>query len=182
MRNKALGREKQIYLNHRRTLLGRVYAEAIERCVWSFWREPDCEFYIELLIWSQILKFVGACDHNGSNMDDFDFLAETQDIRAGAPKLRWLEIVKHVIWEMKLKIWIRIVNRKVYLPPIWLNFCILARRKIMNMIPHNTAIWRMVSSGLLRRVALVRTQKTPFFIVTAVKTSNLTTLPFVFVT
>jgi hypothetical protein len=36
----------------------------------------------------------------------------------------------------------------------------------------------MVSSGLLRRVALVRTdgvttQKTPFFIVTAVKTSNL---------
>jgi hypothetical protein len=50
---------------------------------------------------------------------------------------------------------------------------------------------RMVSSGLLRRVALVRTdvseeprflqephgvttQKTPFFIVTAVKTSNLT--------
>jgi hypothetical protein len=32
----------------------------------------------------------------------------------------------------------------------------------------------MVSSGLLRRVALVRTQKTPFFIVTAVKTSNLT--------
>jgi phosphatidate phosphatase APP1 len=47
----------------------------------------------------------------------------------------------------------------------------------------------MVSSGLLRRVALVRTdvseepgasfirttQKTPFFIVTAVKTSNLTT-------
>jgi hypothetical protein len=35
--------------------------------------------------------------------------------------------------------------------------------------------WRMVSSGLLRRVALVvTTQKTPFFIVTAVKTSNLT--------
>jgi hypothetical protein len=44
----------------------------------------------------------------------------------------------------------------------------------------------MVSSGLLRRVALVRTdvseehgvttQKTPFFIVTAVKTSNLTNL------
>jgi hypothetical protein len=38
---------------------------------------------------------------------------------------------------------------------------------------------RMVSSGLLRRVTLVRTngvttQKTPFFIVTAVKTSNLT--------
>jgi hypothetical protein len=33
-----------------------------------------------------------------------------------------------------------------------------------------------VSSGLLRRVALVRTQKTPFFIVTAVKTSNLTSL------
>jgi hypothetical protein len=47
----------------------------------------------------------------------------------------------------------------------------------------------MVSSGLLRRVALVRTdvseepgasfirvttQKTPFFIITAVKTSNLT--------
>jgi hypothetical protein len=32
---------------------------------------------------------------------------------------------------------------------------------------------RMMSSGLLRRVALVRTQKTPFFIVTAVKTSNL---------
>jgi hypothetical protein len=32
----------------------------------------------------------------------------------------------------------------------------------------------MVSSGLLRRVALVRTQKTPFFIVTAVKTSNVT--------
>jgi hypothetical protein len=32
----------------------------------------------------------------------------------------------------------------------------------------------MVSSGLLRRVALVTTQKTPFFIVTAVKTSNLT--------
>jgi hypothetical protein len=32
----------------------------------------------------------------------------------------------------------------------------------------------MVSSGLLRRVALVRTQKTPFLIVTAVKTSNLT--------
>jgi hypothetical protein len=32
----------------------------------------------------------------------------------------------------------------------------------------------MASSGLLRRVALVRTQKTPFFIVTAVKTSNLT--------
>jgi hypothetical protein len=31
----------------------------------------------------------------------------------------------------------------------------------------------MVSSGLLRRVALVTTQKTPFFIVTAVKTSNL---------
>jgi hypothetical protein len=30
-----------------------------------------------------------------------------------------------------------------------------------------------VSSGLLRRVALVRTQKTPLFIVTAVKTSNL---------
>jgi hypothetical protein len=39
----------------------------------------------------------------------------------------------------------------------------------------------MVSSGLLRRVALVRTdgvttQKTPYFIVTAVKTSNLTYL------
>jgi hypothetical protein len=34
----------------------------------------------------------------------------------------------------------------------------------------------MVSSGLLRRVAPhgVTTQKTPFFIVTAVKTSNLT--------
>jgi hypothetical protein len=33
----------------------------------------------------------------------------------------------------------------------------------------------MVSSGLLRRVAHgVTTQKTPFFIVTAVKTSNLT--------
>jgi hypothetical protein len=35
----------------------------------------------------------------------------------------------------------------------------------------------MASSGMLRRVALVRTdvpQKTPFFIVTAVKTSNLT--------
>jgi hypothetical protein len=38
-------------------------------------------------------------------------------------------------------------------------------------------IRRMVSSGLLRRVALVRTtQKTPFFIVTSVKTSNLTLL------
>jgi hypothetical protein len=57
----------------------------------------------------------------------------------------------------------------------------------------------MVSSGLLRRVALVRTdvseepgasrflqephgvttQKTPFFIVTAVKTSNLTSWPLV---
>jgi hypothetical protein len=35
----------------------------------------------------------------------------------------------------------------------------------------------MVSSGLLRRVALVRTQKTPVFIVTAVKTSNLTGIP-----
>jgi hypothetical protein len=32
----------------------------------------------------------------------------------------------------------------------------------------------MVSSGLLRRV--VTTQKTPFFIVTAVKTSNLTSV------
>jgi hypothetical protein len=36
----------------------------------------------------------------------------------------------------------------------------------------------MVSSGMLRRMALVRTdgvtsQKTPFFIITAVKTSNL---------
>jgi hypothetical protein len=46
----------------------------------------------------------------------------------------------------------------------------------------------MVSSGLLRRVALgflqephgVTTQKTPFFIVTAVKTSNLTLYVFIF--
>jgi hypothetical protein len=38
----------------------------------------------------------------------------------------------------------------------------------------------MVSSGLLRRVALVRTtRKTQFFIVTAVKTSNLTILAYV---
>jgi hypothetical protein len=37
--------------------------------------------------------------------------------------------------------------------------------------PNKNCTRRMVSSGLLRRVA---TQKTPFFIVTAVKTSNLT--------
>jgi hypothetical protein len=41
-------------------------------------------------------------------------------------------------------------------------------------------IWKMPSSGMLGRVALVRTdgvtsQKTAFFIVTAVNTSNLTT-------
>jgi hypothetical protein len=43
---------------------------------------------------------------------------------------------------------------------------------------------KMVSSGLLRRVEPhgVTTQKTPFFIVTAVRTSNLTrTTEFVFV-
>jgi hypothetical protein len=33
---------------------------------------------------------------------------------------------------------------------------------------------RIASSGMLRRVALVTSQKTPFFIATAVKTSNLT--------
>jgi hypothetical protein len=36
--------------------------------------------------------------------------------------------------------------------------------------------WRMVSSGMLCCVALVTSQKTPLFIVTAVKTSNLTHL------
>jgi hypothetical protein len=52
---------------------------------------------------------------------------------------------------------------------------ILATDKVHLMGPSEQGIERrMPSSGMLRHVALVTTQKTAFFIVTAVKTSILT--------